>query len=80
MQKNISGPILINTMFLLLKKETQTGSKLVHPDAMQSRVCFQLDTIALFGDVIAQNKAWHCYETDKHQVAVAELEFPQTQA
>lgn len=38
MYKYIGVPIQINTTLLLLKKETQTGSKSVYPDAMEVRV------------------------------------------
>lgn len=78
MQKHIGGPIQLNTMLLLLKKETQIGSKAVYSDVMEARVYFQPDPIAQFGEVIAQYKAWYHYVTEKLQVEVAELEFPQT--
>jgi len=80
MQRYIGGPVQINTMFLLLEKETQTGSNTVYPDAMEARVRFQPETIAQFGDIIAQYKSWHHYVTEKNQVEVVELEFPQNQA
>lgn len=80
MHTYIGGPVQINMMFLLLKKETQIGSKSVYLDAMEARVFFQPDTIIQFGDVIMQYKAWNRYVTEKHQVEFVELELPQTQA
>lgn len=47
---------------------------------MEARVYFQPDTIMQFGDIITQYQAWNQYVTEKRQVGVAELEFPQTQA
>jgi len=39
MYKFIGFPVQINTMFLLIKKETQIDSKSVYLDAMEARVC-----------------------------------------
>ena len=55
------------------------SSKSVYSDAMEARVCLHPNTIVLFGDIITQYNTWHCYVTEKHQVEVVEIEFPQTQ-
>jgi len=39
-QNYIGGPTKINTMFSLLKKETQTHLKIAYLDAMEARVHF----------------------------------------
>ena len=59
MHKYIGGPVQINIMMLLLKKEIQTDSKLVYLDSMETRVWFQPDLFTQFGEVIAQYKSWH---------------------
>lgn len=80
MKNYIGGPIQINTMFLLLKKETQNGSKSVYPDFMESRVHFHLNPITQFGEFITQYKAFHLNVTENLQVELVEMEFTQTQA
>jgi len=67
-------------MLLMLKKETQTSSKLVYLVAMEVRVYFHPEIITQFGDVITQYKAWHHYVTEKNQVEVDEFKFPQSQS
>lgn len=52
-QKYISGPTKINTIFFLLKKETQTRSKTVYPNTMEDRVFFHPNIIANLEEIIA---------------------------
>lgn len=73
MYKYIGGPIQINIMFLLLKKETQTGSKLVIPWRLES--ASNLTPLHSLGKSL-QNTNFGSYVTKKHQAEVVELEFP----
>ena len=65
MQKYISGPIRVKTMFLMLWNELDTGSKTMYPGALEARVHFRKDIIRQFGDTITQYQAWHQYVTEK---------------
>lgn len=67
-------------MFLLLKKETQTSSKPVYLDSMETRVYFKPDIIVLFKELIVQYRAWYRYVTEEKQVEIAKMEFPQTES
>ena len=78
MQKYISGPVKIKIMMLMIQNDLDTGSKIIYPNSMEVRFFFQKNTVKNFGDTIAQYQAWHQYVTDKRQVEVSELEFPQT--
>ena len=73
-----NGPIKVRTLFFMLQNELDTGSKTIYLDVMEARVCYQKDTIKQFGDIITQYQVWHEYVSEKHQVKVFELVFPQT--
>ena len=45
---------------------------------MEERVHYQKDTIKQFRNIISQYQAWYQYITEKNQVEVAKLAFPQT--
>ena len=68
---------MVNTIFHMLQNELDIGSRTIYPDAMEVRVHYQKDTIKQFGDIITQYQAWHQYVTEKHQVEVVKLVFPQ---
>jgi len=68
MRKYIDGTVKINTMLLLLKKETQIGSNIVYPDSIEARVHFHPDLIAKFGGIITEYKAWHHYVTKELKI------------
>ena len=69
---------MVNTMLHMLRDELGISSKTIYLDAMEVRVFYQKDTIKQFGDIISQYQAWHEHLTEKHQVEVSELVFPQT--
>lgn len=52
MKNYIGGPIMVDTMFLMLQNDLDTGSKTIYRDVVEARVYFQKDTIKQFGDTI----------------------------
>lgn len=45
MHNYIGDLVQVWTMLIMLQREVETGSKTLHLDAMEARVCFQPDTI-----------------------------------
>lgn len=78
MKKCIGCHVMVNTMMHMLQDELDTSSRTIYPEFMEARVNYQKDTIKYFEDVITHYQSWNQYVTEKSQVEVVELVFPQT--
>jgi len=60
----------------MLSDELDREARVVYPDVMKVRVCFQKDVTIEYMDTIANYQAWHQFATIDHREDVEELVFP----
>lgn len=69
---------LLRTKLHMLQDDLNIGSKLVYPDAMEARFCFEKDINKEYEDTISNYQAWNQFVTNDHGEGVDELVFPQS--